>query len=379
MNKNWSSICKPVIAMLLMVAAASPAAAQDSREAELAKARAEKALDLHAYIPDRLEKRIERVTSLLDSSSLFYPYFGGVYEGGGFGIGPGFRTRFANSGKVNAHAARALDGSTAADAVITLPSLLDGRVVIETAARWIDTTTMHFYGIGNRDESDRFDLAYRSTTTGVTGRWHVTPRLEAGAGADSVTIRSDVSDPNYARTRVYARFDSRKPASYARSGGLYRVDAAIYRPVNAGTTSFRRYDAEASRFIPVFRDNWVLALRARASAISVADGQAVPIFLLSSIGGGKSLRGYQTGRYRDNASMMFTAEYRWTAGQFVDMALFVDAGRVAPHLTALTIQDLNRSYGVGVTLHSFETSLVRLDVARTTQGTRVLVSFNPGF
>jgi outer membrane protein assembly factor BamA len=238
---------------------------------------------------------------------------------------------------------------------------------------------MHFYGVGNRGDGDRFDLAYRSTTAGVTGRWHVTPRLEAGAGADSVTIRTDVVDPSYARTRVYAQFDSRKPASYARSGGLYRVDAALYRPVNAGTTSFRRVDAEASRFIPVFRDNWVIALRARASAITAEDGRDVPFFLLPSIGGGKTLRGYQTGRYRDNASMMFTAEYRWTAGQFLDMALFVDAGRVAPHLTALTIQDLNRSYGLGVTLHSFETSLVRLDVARTTQGTRFLVSFNPGF
>ena len=33
----------------------------------------------------------------------------------------------------------------------------------------------------------------------------------------------------------------------------------------------------------------------------------------------------------------------------------------------------------GMAERSFESSLVRLDVARTTQGTRFLISFNPGF
>ncbi|MEO8677638.1 MAG: BamA/TamA family outer membrane protein [Vicinamibacterales bacterium] len=379
MNKNWSATLQLVPVALMMLAAAAPAHAQGTRQEQLAMKRAEKAKDLHAYIPDRLERRIERVTGLFNSDRPFYPYLGGVYEGGSFAVGPGIRARFADSGNVTAYAARSLDGSSAAQAVVTLPSLLNGRLSIETAGNRLETNTMHFYGTGNRSADDRFDLAYRSTTAGVTGRLHLSPRLEAGAGADAVTIRTDEVDPNYARTRVYAKFDSRKPATYARSGGLYRVDAAIYHQVNEGTSSFRRLDAEASQFIPIFRDNWVIALRARASAIESADGQGAPFFLLPSIGGGKTLRGYPSGRYRDNATMVFTAEYRWTAGQFLDMSLFVDAGRVAPHLTALSIQDLSRSYGIGATLHSFDTSIVRLDVARTAQGARVLVSFNPGF
>ena len=41
------------------------------------------------------------------------------------------------------------------------------------------------------------------------------------------------------------------------------------------------------------------------------------------------LRGYPSWRFRDRNRLLLTGEYRWTAGQFVDMALFVDAGKVA--------------------------------------------------
>ena len=50
---------------------------------------------------------------------------------------------------------------------------------------------------------------------------------------------------------------------------------------------------------------------------------------MPELGGSHTLRGYSSWRFRDRNRLLLTGEYRWTAGPFVDMALFVDAGKVA--------------------------------------------------
>jgi hypothetical protein len=42
------------------------------------------------------------------------------------------------------------------------------------------------------------------------------------------------------------------------SGGLYRAAAASYSDRDAGVNSFRRYEIEASQFVPLFAKKWVL-------------------------------------------------------------------------------------------------------------------------
>ena len=69
--------------------------------------------------------------------------------------------------------------------------------------------------------------------------------------------------------------------------------------------------------------------------------------------GGRTLRGYSSWRFRDRNRLLLTGEYRWTAGPFVDMALFVDAGKVArPRSTTSTSGSLQTSHGVGLTFHT---------------------------
>ena len=53
---------------------------------------------------------------------------------------------------------------------------------------------------------------------------------------------------------------------------------------------------------------------------------------MPDLGGSHTLRGYPTWRFRDRNRLLLTGEYRWTAGPFVDMALFLDAGKVAPRV-----------------------------------------------
>jgi len=90
----------------------------------------------------------------------------------------------------------------------------------------------------------------------------------------------------------------------------------------------------------------VIALRALASTTETDAGQTVPYFLMPSLGGSSELRGYPTWRFRDRNRILFTGEYRWTAGQFVDMAVFFDAGKVAARRTDLDQEvPMPESYG----------------------------------
>ena len=74
-----------------------------------------------------------------------------------------------------------------------------------------------------------------------------------------------------------------------------------------------------------------------------------------------------------------TAEYRWTAGHFVDMALFVDAGQVAPRLADLDLRKFKKTYGMGMSFHTPATTITRIEIARTGEGTALVFSFSPSF
>ena len=91
--------------------------------------------------------------------------------------------------------------------------------------------------------------------------------------------------------------------------------------------------------MPLLRVNWVIALRAAVSSTDAAAGHDLPYPLMPALGGSHSLRGYSTWRFRDRNSLLLTGEYRWTAGPFVDMALFADAGKVASRFTDLDLDD----------------------------------------
>src|SRR4029077_1539783 len=93
---------------------------------------------------------------------------------------------------------------------------------------------------------------------------------------------------------------------------------------SGGVNSFRRVDAEVDQFVPLLRENWVIALRAAASTTDTPAGHYVPYYLMPDLGGSHSLRGYSSWRFRDRNRLVLSGEYRWTAGPFVDMALFVD-------------------------------------------------------
>jgi len=167
--------------------------------------------------------------------------------------------------------------------------------------------------------------------------------------------------------------DTRDVAGYPMSGGRYRLSVAQFHDQTFGQSSFRRVEADAAQYIPIRRT--VVALRARVDLSQTGDGQTVPFYLLPALGGANSLRGFLDYRFRDRDLLMLNAEYRWPLARVIDAAAFYDAGTVAPEASELT-RRFHRDYGLGVRVHSATHMLVRLDVARSTEGTRALLTFS---
>ena len=131
--------------------------------------------------------------------------------------------------------------------------------------------------------------------------------------------------------------------------------------------------------MPILRENSVLAFRALASTTNTAEGEHVPVVLLPDLGGSHTLRGYPSWRFRDRSRMALTGEYRWKAGHFLDMALFMDAGQVAPRLADLDLSKFRKTYGLGMTFHTPASTVMRIEVARTDEGTALVFAFSPSF
>lgn len=376
-------------ALLAMMIVPSSASAQDSRAEQLAAQRAEKAANLKPYEPSGLERKIAFVDRLLLTPRTFSPFVGGVMQGGGLAMGPAVRIPVGDTGSFHAHAAWSVRSYAAAVATLQLPAFADDRVQVELHGQQVHAPTVAFFGVGNSSSRDaRRNFGVDTTTVGASARAQLTPTLAVGGLFD--WLQSDASgpdadpvltaiDPVYGRSGVFAAIDTRTSPGYTRRGALYRVDLSNYDQMNGSAQSFRRADAEVQQYIPIGRESQVIALRAAASATFTSAGASVPYFLLPDLGGPNALRGYANWRFRDRNRLLLSGEYRWAAGPLVDMALFVDAGKVAARTEDLTLRDLHATYGVGFTVHTPSTTVTRIAIARSREGLGLVFSFSPNF
>jgi len=195
-----------------------------------------------------------------------------------------------------------------------------------------------------------------------------TPQTLPGLGAS----------PTYLHSQGGAAIDSRPSAGYARRGGLYAIAFHDFRDRDGGF-GFRRTDYEVIQHVPILRDAWVLSLHGRVELANAADGQSIPFFMLPALGGGSSLRGFSSWRFRDRNSLLLQADWRVLVNRFMDVALFYDAGRVADRRDDLTSSPLKSDYGVGFRIHSPLATPLRIEFAKSNEGLALVFSSKAAF
>jgi hypothetical protein len=400
-NLTCSSFAAAGVLALAAILDPGIAAAQDTRAAVIQQQQAQKTQQLAPPQPNGVERFIDHLEDwglIAGAPRGFYPWFGSVYSGGGFAAGAGVRAPFGDDGAVNIFGGYSIASFARAQADLELPSFAAGRARLTLSGRYIDAPDVRYFGVGNSSlAADATRFGFSPTTIGgkldiaggkyftlgggvdyvdiATSGGRTAPSIEerfSGAGAPGL----EIADFTFLNSRAYAAFDWRKPLGYSGRGGLYRVQFDDYLERDNDTYSFRTLEAEAIQLLPILRANWVLALRGLATT-TTDESANVPFFMLPSLGGGTTLRGYPDFRFRDRHRLLMNAELRWTPARFLDMAIFYDAGKVAARRSDLDLENLKNSYGIGMRLIGLEGYVFRLEVARSREH-NVRVIFNAG-
>lgn len=390
---------RSLIAIAALLISSAPGLAQEasSRVEELARQQEQKARELSPYTRGWLERKLLEAEA---SGGLFVPKgffitFSDIKSGSGFAAGPGYGKLFENGASYQAKAVYSIREFKLLQVSGRGPRIASGRVMLNGRARWQDAPELAVFPLGPGAPRTRAD--YSETKTEVSGQATFLPvrwiRLAAGAAYESykteaVSSTGDAAlvlatmpglgaDPDYFHSSVSAAIDSRTGLGYSRSGTRLQGTLHDYRQQDDGPYNFQRVDAIAQQLIPILHGNWVLDLSVRASSTTADGGDTVPFFLMPTLGGSRGLRGYQSYRFRDRHSIVLTAEYRWYVQEFVDMAVFYDAGKVASRRSDLDFDGLKRGVGIGIRFHAPQTTILRLELARGDEGMRYIFSFGP--
>jgi outer membrane translocation and assembly module TamA len=389
---------KGTLVILALVSWAGTAFAQEppppaNRQALIEGAQAAKAEALRPIVLSKAERVMNRVETILDNGLTWHPYFESAYQGGGLPFGLGYRRHVSPYNALDVRGSYTMRGYTRVEAEFTAPHLFRRRGQLSLLGGWRKATEVAFYGIGQDTASANrtsygFRQPYASATLRLLTRrpWTVAGSAEwttwdqrPGEGAvrslDTLftpqTLAGFGSDVTYIHSQATAGFDWRPFSGYARRGGYIGVTAHDYHDTNSAF-GFNQIDYEAIQHVPILRETWVVTLRGVAQTTHHKRREEIPFFMLPSLGGGSTLRGFSSWRLRDRNSLLLQAEWRIMVNRFLDTAFFGDAGKVAAHPSDLDFDGLRHDWGVGFRFHSPATTVLRIDVARSGEGTRLI-------
>jgi hypothetical protein len=274
--------------------------------------------------------------------------------------------------------------------------------------------TSRFYGIGNNSAENAVTNYTASQVLGqavfgynLNHTWQLqytmrARRMEITAGTLSKVPSIETRYPdqhglgvtNEVLNQVALVYDTRDDASIPSRGSQW----VVYAGVNGhdATISDSIYSVaglDARTFLPIAAlPDTVLA--AHVAARYLPSGHKIPFFDLGSIGGGESdiggeqlLRGFGQGRFVDRNSFDTTIELRHRAFSFdaaashvdIEVAPFVDMGRVSANTGADPFSALHKVVGVGVRGIARPSVVGYVDIGYGTEGVAVFTGINYPF
>ncbi len=388
------------------VAASEP---EQTRAALIEAMRREKAGALDAAPPPN---KIERTLKYVEQSRLlgrifnpprgWFAQVGGVGEGNGFTLGGGYR----QPTPVGVLTARGLGSARQSH----LASLEFRRAFLPREAGFLTATVMRrheaaqrYYGTGpDTSFDDRTSFGLSATQVDVTAGVRVTSWLTATAGAGfanpDISRSSETSNvrptdeaftdaeapglafqPEFTTLHVGLLIDTRDRGN-PRQGGLYHVQVRRFGDREGGAYSFSDTRIDLQHFFPFWNLSRVLAVRVLAQHADGLGQAQVPFYLMPTLGGARSLRGYDRQRFRDRSLILVSAEYRYEVNPFLTGAVFYDAGQVAADWTRFRLKDIRDNFGVGLRVGYSDAVALRSDVAFGGEAkVRLIVGFAASF
>ncbi len=390
--------------VLILLATASDPAQEptaSSRAGLIAQQQTEKAQRLLPPVETKAQRILNEIERRFILGEIhWHPYFVSAYAGGGFTLGAGWGTHVSPYNTIDFRGSITLSGYKRIEAEFIAPRLLKRRGRLSLLGGWREATDVGFYGIGtaNTSADDRANYSFRQPYGTASLSVDAARYLVLGGAVEysQWDLGGGKSDPsierihtletlpgleattNYFHPSATLAFDSRPAAGYAKSGGYYGVTFHGYVDPD-DVYGFRQVDYEAVQHLPILHDAWVLSLRGRVETTHTDGGQTVPFFMMPSLGGGSSLRGFASWRFRDRHSLLLSAEWRILLNHFLDMAVFYDTGKVVARTEDLDLNGLKDNYGIGFRFHGPLATPLRIELAKSNEGLAIVFSSKAAF
>ncbi len=331
---------------------------------------------------------------------------GGMPPGSGFAYGVGYVNGFdRESFRFSLDARYSTKEYEKIDGLIEFPtpvSELPLQAYIK--AGYSDLKEVNFFGIGNfssdNDEST-FRIEERSISAGATFKPFPLFELGGEVGLIDTSIFSGDDDPSleelfdpdsvpgfflqpqYLKYGGHAQFNF-FDRGFPQAGLSFRAEVSRYdgRGANdpaGGGFNFTRAVGEVQLHAPLGVRSRRLAFRFRTSHSMADDGDQVPFYMLETIGGTRSVRGFEEFRFRDLRNLVMNLEYRWEVWTYADLALFADAGKVFRDTDDFDFNDLHAGYGIGILARLPGGMRFRIDLAKSNEGIVLHIGSGPNF
>lgn len=397
--------------LIFVVALCVPVAGQEeSRVAEIEKARAEKAKHLE---PDKVSEQEAVLTYIKDNKVLeriqagingFRIRMGGTATSGGYAIGPEYHREDLLGGDLHFRTSAAIS--------VRNYQLYDLELKSEPrrGKPWFGQAytvrhyypSIQYYGQGpDSKKTGRSNYLYEDVALDGTLGWQPQRRLRfagnggylfvnTGPGRDDRWASTESQytpqdtpglqqQPNFARVGGFFEYDGTDNRLGPRAGGYAVANYSHFIDRERGQYTHDRFDLEVQQYIPFFNQRRVIAIRGKTNLTFADAGRAVPYFLQPIVGGSDDLRGFRPFRFYGDQMMVWNAEYRWEVFPALDMALFFDAGKVAQKRSQVNFHGLESSAGFGFRWNARNSVFLRLDVGFSHEGFQVWIKFNDIF
>jgi hypothetical protein len=399
-----------VLVAAFLVVAATPLAAQQTREEIAAEQRRARGRDLQPTEPGKVEQAFltlsdERLMDrLFDPREGFFVRVGLPVEGASFAAGPAWRASDAGRHYTfTASAAGSISREWLGELALQIPDALPGlghdRFFADVSVSRSGRVSNEFWGLGNSSPDD-VKTVFRVAQTAVGGTFgvrlmpwlsvagtaaHLAPAIKASASStptiteafDESTAPGLTRQPAFFKSGITVDLDYRDtipssrtavrldtvPLGGAARGGRYRLTLDSYDDRDFDRYSFRKTTIDLQQFVPLLYGHRVFAFRALAVLSDTSNGQEVPFYVSPTYGGLNIGRGYPTFRFRDRNMLALQAEYRYQINKLVNGAIFVDSGQVAPRVDAIGWSQFKTTYGTGIRFGNLGGAALRFDLA----------------
>lgn len=398
----WTLLAFAVWAAAMPATVAAQDASPQTRQAAIEREETAKQEQLHPYVPNKAESFLNRFEiALANGRRGWHPFFDSAYSGGGFTLGAGYSRFVSPFNAIDVRGSYTVAGYKRVEVEFQAPRMFHRRGQLSVLGGWREATEVGFFGVGpDSREQDRTNFAFQRPYASATftilpkrrlfvlgggvelSQWKQRPGQGDLPSVEQVytpaTLPGLGAKVTYLHTQGTIGLDWRPASGYARRGGFYGVTVHDY--VDSDDASgFRQVDYEAIQHLPILREAWVLSLRGLVSTAFDKDGQQIPFFMLPAVGGGHSLRGFHSRRFRDQNSLLLQAEWRIMVNRFLDTAFFYDAGKVAARASDLDLGHLKSDVGFGLRLHSPWATPIRIEVAKSGEGVAFILGTSAAF